>query len=81
MGRKFESCRERNKFKNILLRVEAFKYEFSPTNPIPLDMRVAKKGIEAKPTYSILTINLNLEAKESVTLGKVPLLNGSVHKT
>ncbi len=42
-------------------------YKTYQTNPTPLAMRVAKKGIEAKPTSSTLTINLSLEARDSVT--------------
>ena len=36
-------------------------------NPTPLAISVAKKGIEAKPTNSILIISLNLATKFSVT--------------
>ena len=53
---------------------------FQP-KPTPLAISVAKKGIEAKPINSILTISLNLEAKFSVTSGSFPLLNGIAHKT
>ena len=50
-------------------------------NPIPLAISVAKKGIEAKPTNSILIISLSLETNLSVTSGRVPLLKGIAHKT
>ena len=49
--------------------------------PTPLAINVAKKGIEAKPTSSILIINLNLETNLVVTLGNSPLLRGIAHKT
>ena len=42
---------------------------FIQVRPIPLAISVAKKGIEAKPTSSILIINLNLETKLLDTLG------------
>ena len=43
---------------------------------MPLAIKVPKKGMNAKPTNSILSINLNLATKFAVTLGNSPLLNG-----
>ncbi len=63
------------------IKYEAWKDQFLQPKPTPLAISVAKKGIETNPTNSTLIISLNLETRDSVTCGRVPLLRGIAHKT
>ena len=64
----------------FLLIKQLLSINFFQPNPTPLAIKVAKRGIVAKPTNSVVIINLNLFTSFSEISGNLFLLNGIAHK-